>query len=114
MPANTDTFQKVVERLRKMCGAQHRAATITCDTEVYGDLGLYGLDLVELVLWIHREFEIQGSIDIGPYGPPDVSWLPLPALKKLRRWLGISEPTYESLKVRHLLEIIENGHWPSK
>jgi len=115
MPTGDDAFQKVAERLCKMCGPQYRTTTITCDTEVYADLGLYGLDLVELALWITEEFDVQGTIDIGPYGPPDVSWLPLPpaALIKLRKWLGIANPKYKSLKVRHLLKVIENRHWPS-
>ena len=113
MQTNADAFQKVAERLRKM--SAHPFLAITRDTEVYSDLGLYGLDLVELVKWITDEFGVQGRVDIGAYGPPDVSWLPLPPpiRRKLRRWIGIAEPRYKSLKVRHLLEAIENQRWPS-
>ena len=113
MPVNAEAFQKVAERLRQM--SAHHDFAIGLDTEVYTELNLYGLDLVELMLWMTKEFRIEGSIDIGPYGPPDVSWLllPPPVLSKLRRWLGIADPAYKSLKVRDLLEFIENKHWPS-
>ncbi len=111
MQTNADAFQKVANWLRRM--SPHHDFAVSYDTEVYADLNLYGLDLVELVLWMTKEFGIEGSIDIGPYGPGDVSWLPLPPVRKIRRWLGIADPTYKSLKVSDLLEFIENKRWSS-
>jgi hypothetical protein len=87
---------------------------ITEETEIYRDLGIYGDEIVDLVWWLEKEFEVKNNIDPFRYAPHEgnflwIVWI-MPTIRKI---MGI-EPKYESLKVSDLLTAIKAGHWHSK
>jgi hypothetical protein len=106
---DAEVFRKVVGRLSKTTAPQYRAIPITEDTEVYGDLRIYGDDLVELVWWLEKQFGVQTNIDPFKYAPGESAFFGV--------WRGIGsvfsiKPKYESLKVRDVLAAIQAKRWP--
>jgi hypothetical protein len=112
MADKADTFRKVAERLSKMIAPQYRASPITCDTEIYGDLKLYGNDLFELVLWVTNEFGVAGDLHLSRYGPTEWPFLRLAI--QLRKLIGLSPLKYESFKVLYILTAIDAKRWPDE
>src|SRR4029079_17940439 len=55
-------LEKVVERLSKVT-FPNLTPPITEETEVYGDLGIYGDEMAELVWWLSKEFDVKGTVD---------------------------------------------------
>jgi hypothetical protein len=108
MAKNADVFDRVVEWLSGMAARKYRTSPITCDTEVYHDLKLYGDDLFELSMWLYREFGVRPTLDPGIYAPGEQ-----PFLRRLFRIMtGHDEPQYKSLKVRNIIAAIEAKRWP--
>ena len=103
-----ETFRRVEEHLRPWA----RGATITPDTELCRDLGMYGDDLAfDVVVWAQREFGLtEGHFDVTDYG------LGESFLRAVRRWLrrllGMKERQYRSLTVRDVVAAIEAKRWP--
>ena len=102
-------FRKVAERLSQMtCRRDYR---ITEDTEVFGDLCIWGDEIVELVWWLDKEFGLKSAgIDPFHFAPKEGNFSPLQ--RALRKFFGIKPLQYESLKVRDIIAAIEAGRWP--
>jgi hypothetical protein len=74
---------------------------------VYADLGLYGDDLNELIIWIFKEFGVQPNLDIAHFAPGESFLFRFPANWKRQRSRG----RYGSLKIRDIISAIEAGRW---
>lgn len=71
------------------------------------------MDMAELIWWASKEFGIQGTVDIGAYGPPEVSY-PLTGLwNSAKKLLGFGQKQYKSLTIRDVLASIEAKRWIS-
>jgi hypothetical protein len=110
MADSTDLFLKVVSQLPRWGRPKKDGTPITCDTELYYDLMIYGHDLFELVSWLEREFAVTPDLNLSRYGPNEVPLFR--PLQMVRRILGLQEPRYESLKVRDIIAAINAKHWP--
>lgn len=108
---DSETFRKVVDYLSRTTIARHRALPIVGDTEIYGDLNVYGDDIVELIWWLDKEFGVKSTgIDPFRYAPREPLFFPF--RRTLRRLFGIKPSQYESFKVRDIIAAIEAGRWP--
>lgn len=104
-----DTFHKVKEHLLKVSGARHRGIPITPETELYGDLGMYGNVLAfDVVLWASSEFGVEGTFRLDDYAPGEMPGL----LRPLARCLGLKKGYYKNLKVSDVVRAIETKRWP--
>jgi len=109
-----EVFRKISERLAKMSSPKTRSNPITMNTEIYSDLGIYGDEIVELVVWLSEEFGIAGATNPFiyvprefPYAFPFSTWF-----RAVMRAAGIgAKPHYERLKVRDLIAAIEAKRW---
>lgn len=108
-----ELYSKIVDQIdNKGWGAPRKGHLISLDSQVYNDLGVWGDDFFELVLWMHKEFGVQAMAGFENYAPPDgTSSLGYPIIRKL---LGRSEMRYRSLSIRDLTDIIAAGRWPSE
>lgn len=106
-------YNKIVDQIDiKGWGAPRKEHLISLDSQVYHDLGIWGNDFFELVLWMHNEFGVQAMAGFKNYAPPEGnSSLIYPIIRKL---LGRLEPRYRSLTIRDLTDIIAVGRWPSE
>jgi hypothetical protein len=111
MPRDPEIFRKVTEQLLKMTAPQYRAASISEDTEVYGDLRIYGDEIVSLVWWLEREFGVKTNINPFRFAPRE---LPFAFVLRLIGKALRLEPQYGSLKVRDILAAIEAKQWPDE
>ena len=103
-----DTFRKVEEHLREILPG---AMSITADTELYRDLGMYGDDLAfDLVQWAQREFGVAGHFRLSDYAPGEQPFRS--AWKLLGKLIGRNERQYKSLTVRDVVTAIETKRWP--
>jgi hypothetical protein len=107
MAGDEEIFRKVAERVAMIVGAS--SAGVTSDTEVYRDLGLHGLDLLELELWAQKEFGVAPDLAISDYGPPEAC-----GFMGMVRWLIGRKKQYKSLKVRDVMDAIEAKRWFAK
>ena len=55
-----------------MTAPQYRVSPINEDTEIYGDLRIYGDEIVSLVWWLEREFGVKAHIDPFKYAPREM------------------------------------------
>jgi hypothetical protein len=107
-----DTFRKVEEHLLKVSPARRRGISITPETELYRDLGMYGDDIAfDVILWATREFGIAGQFRLADYAPGE-TFLGLRPWRLLRRLIGTDEPQYKNLTVRDIVTAIETKRWP--
>jgi hypothetical protein len=111
MPRNSEIFPKVVEQLLKMTAPQYRTTSISEDTEVYGDLRIYGDEIVSLVWWLEKEFGVKTNISPFKFAPRELPFAFV--LRPIGKILGL-EPRYKSLKVRDILAAIEAKRWPDE
>jgi hypothetical protein len=112
MSDDGEVFRKVVARLSRMTAPQYRTRPITEDTEVYGDLNIYGDEIVDLVWWLEKEFRVSTNIDPFMYAPREGGLL-FWAVHAMRKLIGAA-PEYKSLKVRDIVAAIEAGRWPDE
>lgn len=111
MSWDPETFRKIAEQLERMSASQYRTSPITENTEVYGDLAIYGDEIVSLVWWLEKEFGVETNINPFKFAPHES---PLAfILRPIRKTLGL-EPRYRSLKVRDILTAIETKRWPDE
>ncbi len=107
MVENIASFQKVANYLLKTAAPKRRLSGISAETELYYDLGIYGHDLFEFVLWIQKEFGLTPTLKIADYAPSEWPFLWMNDIyRKITR-----KPPYKSLKVRDVLVAIERKHW---
>jgi hypothetical protein len=111
MPRDPEIFRKLAEQLLKMTAPQYRTTSISEDTEVYGDLRIYGDEIVSLVWWLEREFGVMTNINPFKYAPRELPFAFV--LRPIRKFLGL-EPQYRSLKVRDILAAMEAKRWPDE
>jgi hypothetical protein len=84
---------------------------ITLQTEVYRNLGIYGDDLFDLLLWINKEFGVTLDLNIADYGPTE--WPFLRIRKLLSKFFGERETVYKSLKVGDVVSAVETNRCSS-
>lgn len=83
-----EIFRNVQEQLRCISGRSNE--TITPDTEIYRDLGLYGDDVAfDVVLWATREFGMEGVFHLNEYVPGESNFRCLRRL--VRKLFGLKE-----------------------
>jgi hypothetical protein len=111
MTGNPERFRRVAEQLSKMTAPQYRASPITEDTEVYGDLRIYGDEIVSLVWWLEKEFGVKTNVDPFRFAPTELPFASV--LRPMGKILGFQRQ-YESLKVRDILAAIDAKRWPDK
>jgi hypothetical protein len=71
-------------------GLPRKGHSISPDSQIYYDLGIYGDDFFELVRWMHEDFGVQTMSVFGSYAPPEGPFRFLaPFIRKL---LGRPEP----------------------
>jgi Protein of unknown function (DUF1493) len=108
-----DVFCNVKEHLLKVSLARRRGISITPETELYRDLGMYGDDIAfDVILWATREFGIEGQFQLAEYAPGEM-FLGLRLWRLLRRRTGTNESQYKSLTVRDIVTAIETKRWPN-
>ena len=91
-----------------MTAPQKRALPITEDTEVYRDLNIYGDEIVDLVWWLEKEFEVPPNIHPFKYAPREFPFCGI--WHAIRKAIG-REPAYESLRVRDIVAAAKAGRW---
>ncbi len=103
-----ETFRKVEAHLRKLLPPRKLAIPITPETELYGDLGMYG-DVIafDVVLWASREFGVEGTFRLDDYARGEMPGL----LRPLARFLGRKKGYYKNLKVSDVVRAIETKRW---
>ena len=108
-----ELYNKIVDHLsNKGWEVSRKGHPISLDSQIYHDLGIWGDDFFELVLWIHKEFGVQPMADLRNYVPLEGnSSLVYPIIRKL---LGRPEPRYRRLSIRDLTDVIAVGRWPSE
>jgi hypothetical protein len=99
--------KKLIDHLKTMA-PRNRAETISDTTELYYDLGLYGDDIFEFVLWAHKELGIKPPFELRKYAPSE--WASQP-IYRLIAWLAGSSRRYQSFTVRHVLAAAKAGRW---
>lgn len=107
MTKDAETYRKLAEKLMALTAT--RGVSISLDTEVFRDLRIYGIELLELFLWINREFGIELKVDLSMYAPGESQFGGF----FQRIWLRLTgkQPYYRSLSVGRIIEAIESGHW---
>ena len=100
-----ETYRKVETYL-----ARFRVGPVKPETELYGDLGIYGDDIFELVIWANREFGVEPNLRILDYAPGECPFRPL--WRFLGRLIGNQQRHYKSLTVRDVVCAIQAKRWP--
>ncbi|UGY13901.1 DUF1493 family protein [Bradyrhizobium septentrionale] len=98
-------FNEVLEKLSRWGITQRYRLPITAETEVFHDLRIYGDDLFELVIWLHKRFGVATNLDLGRYAPPET---PFPFL---RLNALIARRQYDSLTLRDVMAAIQAKSW---
>ncbi|MBX9943181.1 MAG: hypothetical protein K2Y40_03805 [Reyranella sp.] len=110
MTKDAETYRKLTEKVMELTAA--RGVSISPDTEVFRDLGIYGTELLELFLWINREFGIELKVDLSMYAPGESQFGGL----FQRIWIRLTgkQPHYRSLSVGRIVEAIEDRQWKNE
>lgn len=103
----SETYHRVVDRLVETAGVRISQSQISDETEIYRDLGFYGNELYDLIVWIIQKFGVDTNINIDEVAPREGSGLALLAAWRRRR----SSERYKSFKVRDIMAAIEAGRW---
>jgi hypothetical protein len=84
-----------------------KRTTISPSTEIYKDLGLYGMDPFEIIRDLHEKYGTDfHDLDLNHYVPAEI---PL-----LRLWKAMgfyADHKFGSLTVGHLAEVVRRGEW---
>lgn len=99
---STDPRQLLHQQIKYL--AVNDDVQILDEHEVYYDLGVSGLDLDELIYWIHDTFQVDFSAMQGRYAPGENELFPL-------IFASFGARPYKSMTVGHLLASIETGVW---
>ena len=102
---------KVVSYLKRAASPARLRVPILDDTELWYDLGIYGHDLFEFIMWAHDAFGIKPDLDIGACAPAEASFQFLHLL--IGRMFGSnrSRSRFRSLTVLHVIEAAKVGQW---
>jgi Protein of unknown function (DUF1493) len=96
----------IVEQVRIQCPKRTRAS-ISLHSEVYKDLGICGMDVFEIIVYIHKKYGTKFSnLDLNDYVPPETAFL--------RLWKAVGfyrDRQYDSLTIQHLVEAARRGAW---
>ena len=110
MAEDDEIFRKVAEYLSTVAPLSRLGSPVTRETEVYRDLGLYGYDIFELILWINREFGSMPPFELSRFAPGEENFRPL--FRMIRKILGRKELQYENLTVGDIVAAVEAKRWP--
>lgn len=79
-------------------------------TEIYYDLGIFGDDFFDLVMWLAREYQISTNINFLDYGPKEKNF----SFSKIfgRFFPEKKEKSYKNLTIANILDVIEGKSWP--
>jgi len=102
---NPSIREKIVAQLKQMTQAGDGDAPITEDTEIYYDLGVFGHDLRDYLLWVSNEARVPINLNLVEYAPPEEAQ-PL-LFRKWRERRERERRPYKSLTVRDVLELVE-------
>lgn len=72
---------------------------VTDDTDIYGDLGINGMDLFEVLCWVSSEY----GTDLRAITPKEYDINEPPG-----RLFG---PPYKAVRISEILAAIDRGHW---
>jgi hypothetical protein len=93
----------VIEQIHIRSGIPR--SQIALDAEVYEDLGVYGMDLWEIIDYLNRRHGVKfDDFRMHDYVPPEVPFLWI--WKRLGRY-----NRFKSLTVGHLIEVARRGAW---
>jgi acyl carrier protein len=96
-------FDQIAAELRARIAPSVKDEPIDDNTELYRDLGMYGGDLAEFIMWVHEQFGVNYVPEA--LGPPE---LPFLAAKQLvRKLLGLEKRYYPSPKVGDIVDQID-------
>jgi acyl carrier protein len=96
---------ELAEQIYSMSGIDK--SHIRSSAEIYHDLRVHGMDLVELIVFINKKYgTIFDGFDPSQYGPPETG----PFLRWILERMGWRK-TYKSLTVGHLIEVVQCGAW---
>jgi acyl carrier protein len=99
--------RSVSERLKEQIRQVTLLPDVNEDDELYYDLKLSGVDLLEVVAWVANEFDVDCSrMNINQFAPGEGAEF----FRSAMEWLGMRP--YKSLRVRDLLHAIEHRQWP--
>ena len=83
------------------------------NTEIHADLGICGMDFMEILLWMEKRFGIIAYLDcISKHCPPDDTIIYV-IVEKILLIFGIKIREFESLKVSDLADAVQAGRWPT-
>jgi len=102
--------EKVITHIKGM-SAFSREVVISELTEIYYDLQLFGNDLIQLALWLEKQFGVPANINPQEYGPPEGF-----APQLFRKWRVRREREhlrYKSLTIADIFAVIDAGQWPT-
>lgn len=101
---NDETYKKIVMYLEEIVPVRPASSPINPETEIYKDLGLYGDDVYEFLLWIEKEFGVRIMVAFGKVVPSEspLFWV----REAFKRAGGHS---YKSFKVRDIVQAIDAG-----
>lgn len=99
----TNEYRALVEKLAQITVEQDMP--ILEDTEIVYDLRISGMDLVDLLTWMSREYQVDLSqMNVAEYAPGEVE-----IVRPIVKLFG-GRP-YRSLRVRDLLNAILKKEW---
>jgi len=99
-----ENYRKIASYLAGLSPKRKAPEDLGMDTEIYKDLGLYGDDIYEFLLWIKREFGVEIMVSFGKYVPTESTFFPI--REALRRLRG---DEYNSFKIRDIVGAIDEG-----
>lgn len=107
MPLPSDRNDLETEVIEEVSKRAVRPVDITLQTEVYEDLGIYGMDVWEITLILHNKYGTDFSnLKLDEYVPPEGNH----ALTFFWRWLT-GKGEYKSLTVGMLAAAVRQGRW---
>ena len=99
--------EKLIKHLRAVVAPHIRSTPIADNTELYYDLGIYGDDMFEFVVWARKEFGIEYPLELKRYAPGEMFLL----FRRRTLRLDRMRRPYESFTVRHVLDATRVGRW---
>jgi hypothetical protein len=93
--------------IEQVCLRLGKQMAVSLNTEIYKDAGLYGMDVFEIVTYLHNQYgTIFDGLDLNDYVPAEVPLL------RILKVIGLySGRNYKSLTIRHLVEVVKRGAW---
>lgn len=109
-----EAYAKIVQYLVDYTVPKYPHKTITEETELYYDLQMYGDEIFDMIVWLHKEFGLEPTGYMLRRAPPEPFMPPISTILSwcYRRLLRRPERRYESLKVQDVVDAVSAGKWP--